>query len=59
MNESCRSHLRSGYTGIEIRNIAANEREIGYQLQVENTDCRKWRTGKSVFVFRLTPKPSL
>jgi hypothetical protein len=30
--------LRSGYTGIEIRKrLKQNEREIGYQLEVENT----------------------
>jgi hypothetical protein len=31
---------------------------IGYQLELGNRDYRKLRKGKSVLVFRLTPKPS-
>jgi hypothetical protein len=47
------------YWNINKKKIKENEREIGCQVESGNWKHRKWRTGKSVLDFRLTPKPSL
>jgi hypothetical protein len=54
------ARIESGYTGEKVKRLKQMNEEIGYQ--VGNSKCElllAWQKTTSVFVFSLTPQPSL